>query len=622
MAELSALNIKITGDATDLKAAVGSATTELGKITTAADRANAGSARLATGLGNTGAAAAGSSHMLRGVAQQLSQVGQQTMATGNFVQALAIQLPDIGIGFGAIGAAAGLLAGIALPLLMSALSGGADASRTFADAISMADDALESTANLAKIAAGDFSELTDEYGNLTAHVMDLYNADVEAGLRKLADGAKALKEELLEMYNGNAWMNVSRAEDLANGLGLGTAASREMAVAMNELALAGSLDRQIEVVSMMRRQFEEMVGPIGRMTASQFEFWSSLKDSESAMMRVKLRTTELSGAIGVADASMGKMVRTTVAAKDAVIALVANAPSGGWLSGAISDAGALAAKLWDAAAAQASLKATGSAQVGNAPPPKVGYTGGGTGAVDLGMSFGGGGGGGGGTNPIIGELETLQNSLMTQEQLQLESYTRQQETLRAALDQRLITQTEYAAMMEASELQHANQMAVIKTQEAQMVSDASRSMYGELEGFLNMFAGKSKAAAIASIALNKGLRIAEIIQNTAAAQMRAYAELGPVAGAVAAAKIGMMGKLQAGIVAASGLMQAGGAGRSGGGGAAGAGAGAVAQSSPTQTLNFTITNDPFGFGERVIRQIAEQLNQAQRNGVNIRAVVN
>lgn len=552
MAELSALNIKITGDATDLKAAVGSATTELGKITTAADRANAGSARLATGLGNTGAAAAGSSHMLRGVAQQLSQVGQQTMATGNFVQALAIQLPDIGIGFGAIGAAAGLLAGIALPLLMSAFGG---------------------TSEKAAALAAATKELTE-----ATAAFRLQAAAITLGVDQ---------EEVLVIQEINRLV------------------SDRIAL---EAVMAETTGRALVPLQLQHKAIQDAL----RLEYAKLEAYRAARGELEA---IKAKTDAVTS-------SMGGMVKNTVAAKDAVIALVANAPSGGWLSGAISDAGALAAKLWDAAsAAAAAQSAKPSDQKLAGAYGLYGFTRSQNMQPDSGIG-GGGGGGGGGTNPIIGELETLQNSLMTQEQLQLESYTRQQETLRAALDQRLITQTEYAAMMEASELQHANQMAVIKTQEAQMVSDASRSMYSELEGFLNMFAGKSKAAAIASIALNKGLRIAEIIQNTAAAQMRAYAELGPVAGAVAAAKIGMMGKLQAGIVAASGLMQAGGAGRSGGGGAAGAGAGAVAQSSPTQTLNFTITNDPFGFGERVIRQIAEQLNQAQRNGVNIRAVVN
>jgi hypothetical protein len=40
-----------------------------------------------------------------------------------------------------------------------------------------------------------------------------------------------------------------------------------------------------------------------------------------------------------------------------------------------------------------------------------------------------------------------------------------------------------------------------------------------------------------------------------------------------------------------------------------------------QTLNFTITNDPFGYGERFARSLAEQLNTARRNGANIVATV-
>jgi hypothetical protein len=40
-----------------------------------------------------------------------------------------------------------------------------------------------------------------------------------------------------------------------------------------------------------------------------------------------------------------------------------------------------------------------------------------------------------------------------------------------------------------------------------------------------------------------------------------------------------------------------------------------------QTLNFQISNDPFGFGEKLVRQLASQLNEATRNGASIRATV-
>ncbi|ETX26513.1 hypothetical protein, partial [Roseivivax isoporae] len=50
---------------------------------------------------------------LRQVSMQLSQVAQQGAATGNYLQALAIQAPDLALGFGALGIAAGA----AIPIL-------------------------------------------------------------------------------------------------------------------------------------------------------------------------------------------------------------------------------------------------------------------------------------------------------------------------------------------------------------------------------------------------------------------------------------------------------------------------------------------------------------------------
>ena len=61
-----------------------------------------------------------------------------------------------------------------------------------------------------------------------------------------------------------------------------------------------------------------------------------------------------------------------------------------------------------------------------------------------------------------------------------------------------------------------------------------------------------------------------------------------------------------------------------GGGGAGGGTGAQAMPAQqnVQTLNFNVQNDQFGIGANLIRQIASQLNEAQRNGSTlIRATV-
>ena len=542
MTELAALNIKITGDAGDLKAAVSTATAELGKVQAAA-------ATVPRGFNAAAASGGNLAYTMRGVSQQLSQVGQQTMATGQFVQALAIQLPDIGVAFGAVGAAAGLLAGIALPMLVSAFSGVDDEATAAAAAI---DRLKEAQAALAEAVTASQTQID----KLRFGVDEQYQVELLREQIRLRDEYNA-RVQSLNVY-------LSTTTDSLDRQKIQTAALRAeiesiaLAYQKNATAMENQADRATQL-AIIEGGIAQRAGEVA----------AKQRDVAVATEKVKKE--------------MSSVLDRTISAKDAMVALVASAPSGGWLSAAISDAGTLASKLWDAASAQAALaQRSVEQQPGNLALAKYGgrgtvssnpITSGQTGeTITFGGTGGTGGGDGGGANPLAAELEAMQTAMMTQEMAQIESYTRQQETLVAALDQRLITQEEYAAMMQSAELSHANKMGMIKQSESDMVRQASSAMYGSLEGLLQVFAGKSKAAAIASIALNKSLAIASIIQNTAAAQMKAMFELGPIKGAAAAAKIGMMGKIQAGIVAATGLAQAAGAG-GGGGGRAGSVAG-------------------------------------------------
>ncbi|GFO62009.1 hypothetical protein GMST_43340 [Geomonas silvestris] len=89
-------------------------------------------------------------------------------------------------------------------------------------------------------------------------------------------------------------------------------------------------------------------------------------------------------------------------------------------------------------------------------------------------------------------------------------------------------------------------------------------------GLINMFAGKSKVAALASLGLQKGLAIGETWVSTKAAEMRAMAELGPIAGPPAATAINTWGMINMGLIAATGLVE-GVMGMGGSGGGSGGG---------------------------------------------------
>jgi hypothetical protein len=154
----------------------------------------------------------------------------------------------------------------------------------------------------------------------------------------------------------------------------------------------------------------------------------------------------------------------------------------------------------------------------------------------------------------------------------------------------------------------------------QTLKEQGRDTWSSLANFIQQFAGKSKAAAIAVIAINKGLAIAQAIQNTAVAYTRAL--IADPTG-VLAARTAMLGKIQVGLIAATGLAQAmsagSGSGGGGGGGSAptlgGAGVTQPAQpAAPTQTVAINLQGDTFSRGsvEGLLEQIQSQLDRGGR----------
>lgn len=128
MTQLTAAHALITGNADDYVA-------ETKRAELAGSRLGRAMGTLKGKMSALGASMRPMAGASRQLSFQLSQVGQSAMVTGNLVQALAVQLPDIGLAFGAVGAAAGLVAGIALPALMAAFSSTGDRASELGDAM-------------------------------------------------------------------------------------------------------------------------------------------------------------------------------------------------------------------------------------------------------------------------------------------------------------------------------------------------------------------------------------------------------------------------------------------------------------------------------------------------------
>lgn len=239
---------------------------------------------------------------------------------------------------------------------------------------------------------------------------------------------------------------------------------------------------------------------------------------------------------------------------------------------------------------------------------------------------------------VAARLERIRTSLLSEQDLEREALAEKIATLQEGIDEQLITEEEFYATREELYAQHNERMAELARRQhddklAQLQEGeaaVARAMEAETRlreqatqnaiNLLSVFGRESKAAAIAAIALSKGLMIAQTVQSTLAAEMRALAELGPIAGPPMAAKIKAWGMANVAAIAATGLAQATMGARSaasggGGRGAAAAPVAAPAAASPGQVVTIQgFSPSDFISGEAVIRAIEE----AQERGATLR----
>jgi len=208
---------------------------------------------------------------------------------------------------------------------------------------------------------------------------------------------------------------------------------------------------------------------------------------------------------------------------------------------------------------------------------------------------GGGGVGSAGavTNDMQARLKALTQGMMTEAETVQEWYEAGDETLREALDAELITRAEYDEQKLRLEAEHLEKIAELQGDASKVEIEMRKNTIGSVLGLMQMFGQKNKILAKAAVAVNAAQRVAEIQANTAAASVRALAELGPIAGPPAAARIAAYGAIQTGIAIASAAMNMSSPSGSSSGGGGGSAGGAPA-APPQAPLEVRIT----GFGPK------------------------
>lgn len=317
----------------------------------------------------------------RMMAMQLSQVGQQTMATGNFVQALAIQLPDIGLAFGAVGTAVGLLAGVALPVLMSAFGGTSGTAATLDEGLSELLTSISDYERFSKQAAESTVELGLKFGDFAGQVRGFSEYmrgvslgksldDMKATIEPLKGGLSEVVTQMKRLAEAKAFLASIPSDDLENQLRAKEALELQQAAAD---ALASKLGITAEQANTLATAIDQLSG-----NKSMVEIRDAAARALEVMQQLAPQGEALPAPLREAAAALQEIVESTARATSeqdnliqnaiaagtaiwesvsAVEALVSAAPGEGWLSGAISDAVRLAGKMWDVVDAAAAARA-------------------------------------------------------------------------------------------------------------------------------------------------------------------------------------------------------------------------------------------------------------------------
>lgn len=169
------------------------------------------------------------------------------------------------------------------------------------------------------------------------------------------------------------------------------------------------------------------------------------------------------------------------------------------------------------------------------------------------------------------EYAALQERLKSREMLIEESYFNQSRIIANALAEGYANesqaQTEMLALTEQynirrAELHNAAGSAMLEAD--QFAHNQRSSIISQAGDLLSVFASKSKGAAIAYIAFQKGLAIADIFISAQRAAWQAQATIPPPAGQAIAATILAQSKISMGLVAATGIAQIASLGQGGG----------------------------------------------------------
>lgn len=478
MADLAKLAIEV--DASQATAAA----KQLDTLSKSATGAQKSTDTVGKASATAGKEAGNSAYKYRMAAMQLSQVASQGAVTGNYLQALAIQIPDLVLGFGTLAIVAGSVAGALAGPLINALTASNKGINDLTDDL----DAL----------AGSFDIAADGSYKLSEELVRLARISEEAAKLKVAVETESARKNLLELglamreafseLTGNHGLS---ALDKLDGITLSDKLAKELKITKEEAqALQSAMAAAVQSKNVDDySNFANVIGDLSSKYGRNNRELLALTAGMAEFIEAGATAADNYGKLTKAGTDWSEMLRRS---RDEVKTLYADTMT-------LFDTDAYSLDDWlreqfdiDAARVQSradSLKA----------------------------------------------IEALETSLMTQQERLTGTYREQQYSIADALAQGVIAVEEANAMKLASDQQYyiaSYQLALQDAQQrealnASMVSSA-QSLNDNLVAALEAYGQESSDLGLAAIAVQKGLMVAQAIMgaNMAAIQTQvAYAGL-------------------------------------------------------------------------------------------------
>lgn len=369
----------------------------------ALQRATGGADPLAAGLGRVGQSAAQVRGQLQNAAYQVGDFAVQVAGGTSATRAFAQQLPQLLGGFGLWGAVFGAATAIMVPFIGKLFETGQSADDA-KDRLKDFSSALDAYVDYAKIAGSSTDDLEKKFGRFADQMQK--NADRMAKIKlgqaqqALGDDAAGLQQQLrgflanykamsdylaehpmsagtfgagtmtdeLQRYKDEFGLLRVAVDDAAAAMGLSVDQALRLNNVLGDVSAAQG-PQAIADASQKALDALDKMFPAGRALPPVIaDIMLSLNGVHDSAVNAALASDDLAPPIV-------KFKAVVDEAFSAMVAMVNAQPDDGWLSTAISRAGTLADKLWDAAkgaaAAQGTAPLTGPAGMGAGTPVTV-----------------------------------------------------------------------------------------------------------------------------------------------------------------------------------------------------------------------------------------------------------